>query len=462
MKTRILVVDDELSMREFISILLEREGYEVVTAADATTALERLSASPIDLVISDVQMPGLNGLELLAKIRESCPETAVLLITAYSTAEQAVEAMKLGAYDYLAKPFKVEEIKVLVHNALEKRDLQRENLLLREKAKACEGFGNLIGTSPRMRELFSMLRKVADSPSTVLILGESGTGKELAARAVHDNSPRSAKPFVAVNCGAIPEALIESELFGHTKGAFTGAIGERAGLFEQAHGGTLFLDEIGELPLAMQTRLLRVLQEREVRRVGGTTTKKVDVRVLAASNRDLAEQIKEGSFREDLYYRINVVQVTMPPLRERIEDIPLLIEHLARKHGCSGSSGSVITSEALKCLMTYQFPGNVRELENIVERSLVLNRDKITYESLPAHTRGGGKRFDLHTAVVIPDEGIALEPALENLEKQYLLKALEKTNGVKKRAAELLGMSFRSFRYKLAKYELAGESDDYS
>jgi len=460
MKTRILVVDDELSMREFISILLEREGYEVLSAADATTALERLAASTIDLVISDVQMPGLNGLELLARIRETSPETAVLLITAYSTAEQAVEAMKLGAYDYLAKPFKVEEIKVLVHNALEKRDLKRENVMLREKAKVCAGFGNLIGTSPRMRDLFALLSKVADSASTVLILGESGTGKELAARAVHDNSPRKTKPFVAVNCGAIPETLIESELFGHAKGAFTGAVGERAGLFEQAQGGTLFLDEIGELPLAMQTRLLRVLQEREVRRVGGSSTKKVDVRVLAASNRDLAEQVKEGSFREDLYYRINVVQVTMPPLRERIEDIPLLIEHLAAKHGLIAAGSGIITSEALKCLMNYQFPGNVRELENIVERSLVLSRDKITLESLPTPVRGSAKRFDLHSPVAIPDEGIALEPALEQLEKQYLLKALEKSNGVKKKAAELLGMSFRSFRYKLAKYELATEADE--
>ena len=460
MKTRILVVDDELSMREFISILLEREGYEVLTAADASTALERLAASAIDLVISDVQMPGLNGLELLARIRETSPETAVLLITAYSTAEQAVEAMKLGAYDYLAKPFKVEEIKVLVHNALEKRDLKRENVMLREKAKVCAGFGNLIGSSPRMRELFALLSKVADSASTVLILGESGTGKELAARAVHDNSPRKTKPFVAVNCGAIPETLIESELFGHAKGAFTGAVGERAGLFEQAQGGTLFLDEIGELPLAMQTRLLRVLQEREVRRVGGSSIKKVDVRVLAASNRDLAEQVKEGSFREDLYYRINVVQVTMPPLRERIEDIPLLIEHLATKHGLVTAGSGIITSEALKCLMNYQFPGNVRELGNIVERSLVLSRDKITLESLPAHVMGSVKRFDLHSPVAIPDEGIALEPALEQLERQYLLKALEKSSGVKKKAAELLGMSFRSFRYKLAKYELASEVDE--
>ncbi len=456
MRTKILVVDDELSMREFVSILLEREGYEVLTAADAETALVRLDTSDIDLVISDVQMPGLNGLELLARIKEKTPDTAVLLVTAFSTAEQAVEAMKLGAYDYLAKPFKVDEIKILVRNALEKRDLKRENRQLREKATECAGYGGIVGTSQRMQEVFHLLRKVAEAQTTVLIAGESGTGKELAARAIHEGSCRKSKPFVAVNCGAIPENLIESELFGHAKGAFTGAVGERVGLFEQAHGGTVFLDEIGELPLAMQTRLLRVIQEREVRRVGGTTTKKVDVRLLAASNRDLAQQVSEGTFREDLYYRINVVQIVMPPLRERVTDIPLLVEHLVRKH--RGATG-IVSSEALKALMAYSFPGNVRELENIIERSLVLNSEQITLESLPPLVRGGVKRFDLHAAVDIPDDGIELEPALEHLEKQYLLKAFEKTGGNKTKAAELLGMSFRSYRYKLSKYGLAGEND---
>ncbi len=457
MRTRILVVDDELSMREFISILLEREGYEVLTASDADAALVRLSSSHIDLVISDVQMPGLNGIELLARIKENTPDTAVLLITAFSTAEQAVEAMKLGAYDYLAKPFKVEEIKILVRNALEKRDLRLENRQLREKADACDkGYGGIIGTSRRMQEVFHLLRKVADAQTTVLVSGESGTGKELAARAIHQGSPRKTKPFVAVNCGAIPENLIESELFGHVKGAFTGAVGERPGLFEQANGGTVFLDEIGELPLAMQTRLLRVIQEREVRRVGGASTKKVDVRVLAASNRDLAQQVKEGTFREDLYYRINVVQVVMPPLRERVEDIPLLVEHLVRKHG---GSGGTVTSEALKALMGYPFPGNVRELENVIERSLVLDSERISLENLPAQVQGAIKRFDLHAAVDIPDEGIDLEPALENLEKQYLLKALEKSGGSKTRAAEFLGMSFRSYRYKLSKFGLSAEGE---
>ncbi len=456
MKTRILVVDDELSMREFISILLEREGYDVLTAADAATALSRLAASDIDLVISDVQMPGLSGLELLSRIKKDAPETAVLMITAFSTAEQAVEAMKLGAYDYLAKPFKVDEIKILVRNALEKRDLRRENKQLREKAGVCEGYGGIVGTSQRMKEVFGLLRKVSDAQTTVLVSGESGTGKELAARAIHVNSARTSKPFITVNCGAIPENLIESELFGHAKGAFTGAVGERAGLFEQANGGTIFLDEIGELPLAMQTRLLRVIQEREVRRVGGSITKKVDVRLLAASNSDLAQQVKEGSFREDLYYRINVVQVIMPPLRERVEDIPLLVEHLVRKHR---GTGGIVTSEALKALMAYQFPGNVRELENIIERSLVLDRDKIGIESIPQQVRGAIKRFDLHAAVDIPDEGIELEPALESLEKQYLIKALEKSGGSKTKAADLLGMSFRSYRYKLSKFGLAADGD---
>lgn len=456
MRTRILVVDDELSMREFISILLEREGYEVLTAADAATALSRLAASDIDLVISDVQMPGLNGLELLAKIKERTPETAVLLITAFSTAGQAVEAMKLGAYDYLAKPFKVDEIKILVQNALEKRDLKRENRQLREKAGVCEGYGGIVGTSQRMKEVFHLLRKLAESQSTVLVSGESGTGKELAARAIHDGSIRKNKPFVAVNCGAIPENLIESELFGHVKGAFTGAVGERSGLFEQANGGTVFLDEIGELPLAMQTRLLRVIQERELRRVGGSSTKKVDVRLLVASNRNLALQVKEGTFREDLYYRVNVVQVIMPPLRERVEDIPLLVEYLVRKHR---GTGGIVSSEALKALMAYPFPGNVRELENIIERSLVLDNERITLESLPPQVKGAIKRFDLHAAVDIPEEGIDLEPALENLEKQYLLKALEKSGGSKTNAAELLGMTFRSYRYKLSKFGLAADGE---
>jgi len=453
MKTRILVVDDERSMREMLSILLEREGYEAVEAKDGQEAWQLFEASVFDLVISDIQMPGINGIELLARIKKLAPEIPVLMITAFATAEQAVDAIKLGAFHYFTKPFNNDEIRALVRNALEKRDLKQENILLKQDAHARDGFCGIIGKSPRMRELFVMIQKVAGSLSSVLVMGESGTGKELAARAIHTSSARRGKPFVAVNCGAIPETLIESELFGHKKGAFTGAIADRPGLFEQADGGTLFLDEIGELPLLLQTKLLRVLQEREFRRVGDSVIRKTDVRVLTASNRDLQEQVAAGSFREDLYYRINVVQIVMPPLRDRIEDIPLLVEHFFQKFCDRDHAGETITSSALKLLMNYPFPGNIRELENIVERSLILDRTIISESSLPEQVRSV-RTVCLDSEVTIPDEGMQLEPLLEDLEKRYLLKALDKTGGAKKKAADLLGMSFRSFRYRLAKFGL--------
>ena len=365
--------------------------------------------------------------------------------------------MKLGAYDYIAKPFKIEEVKQLVKNALEKYDLKRENSALKQQAVSRDSFCGIIGASLRMKEVFGLIRKVALSNSSVMILGESGTGKELVARAIHSNGPRSGKSFVAVNCGAIPESLIESELFGHKKGSFTGSIADRPGLFEQADGGTLFLDEIGELPLAMQTKLLRVLQERELRRVGDSVVRKIDVRILTASNSDLDGQVKVGGFREDLFYRINVIQINLPPLRDRIEDIPLLIESFYKKFNNAETTGEIITSAALKALMNYSFPGNIRELENMVERSLILNPALIDMANLPKQVltvRTSLLSSDVH----IPDEGIALEPLLENLEKKYLLKALERTDGAKKKAAELLGMSFRSFRYRLDKFGLdAGE-----
>ena len=454
MKIKILVVDDELSMREFLSILLEREGYHVSTAASAEEALRLMESSLFDLVLSDVNMPGLNGIELLTRIKKRSPETGVLMITAFSASEQAVEAMKLGAYDYIAKPFKIEEIKQLVLNALEKQGLKRENTILKKDVHARDGFCGIIGKSQKMRELFDMIQKVAGSPSSVLVLGESGTGKELAARAVHNCSPRKKKPFVAVNCGAIPENLIESELFGHKKGSFTGAVCDRPGLFEQAEGGTLFLDEIGELPLLLQTKLLRVLQEREFKRVGCAQTRKADVRIICASNRDLEAQIRENSFREDLFYRINVVQLLMPPLRERIEDIPLLVEYFCGKYGSGKQNTPVsVTSGALKILMNYSFPGNIRELENSIERSLIIDSDLISENSLPKQILAG-KTSSMPTDIEIPEGGMLLEPLLEEIEKKYLLKALEITGGAKKKAGELLGMSFRSFRYRLAKFGL--------
>jgi two-component system response regulator PilR (NtrC family) len=453
MKTRILVVDDERSMREMLCILLEREGYEAVEAKNADDALQLFETSLFDLVISDIQMPGQNGIELLARIKKLAPEVPVLMITAFATAEQAVAAIKLGAFHYFTKPFNNDEIRALIRNALEKRDLKQENTLLKRDAKAKDGFCGIIGKSTRMRELFGLIQKVAGSLSSVLILGESGTGKEMAARAIHTSSDRRNKPFVAVNCGAIPETLIESELFGHKKGAFTGAVADRPGLFEQADGGTLFLDEIGELPLLLQTKLLRVLQEREFRRVGDSVVRKTDVRVLTASNRDLQEQVSSGVFREDLYYRINVVQIVMPPLRDRIEDIPLLTEHFFRKYCGQDHSGEIITPAALKLLMNYAFPGNIRELENVVERSLILDRQIISESSLPEQVRAI-RTVCLSSDINIPEGGMELEPLLEDLEKKYLLKALDRTGGAKKKAADLLGMSFRSFRYRLAKFGL--------
>ncbi|RNC67632.1 MAG: sigma-54-dependent Fis family transcriptional regulator [Desulfuromonadales bacterium] len=458
MEIRVLVVDDEPSMREFLAILLEREGYAVDQAASAELALQRLDGQNYDLVISDVKMPGLDGIALLGRIKENSPDTAVLMMTAFSTAEQAVEAMKLGAYDYIAKPFKVEEVKVLVRNALEKRDLKRENQRLRQEVQDRYSFSGLIGKSRKMRDIYSLIEKVAPSVANVLISGESGTGKELVARAIHYNSTRKDKPFVAVNCGAIPETLMESELFGHKKGTFTGAINDRAGLFEQAEGGTLFLDEIGEVPLQLQAKLLRVLQEREFRRVGGLEDKKADVRIVAASNRNLEEQVREGTFREDLYYRLNVVQIQMPALRERSEDIPILVEHFYKKHVPPPHEGQIITAGALKVLMSYPFPGNVRELENLVERCAVLGNREINEESFPPQLKGGAKSADSSGSdFEIPAEGMELEAYLDGIEKRILLQALERSGGVKKKAAELLGLTFRSFRYRLAKFGMDEE-----
>ncbi|ACM21713.1 sigma-54-dependent transcriptional response regulator PilR [Geotalea daltonii FRC-32] len=457
MAATIMVVDDEQSMREFLVILLEREGYAVQQCESAACALSLLQSSGFDLVISDVNMPGLNGMELLERIKSTTPETAVLMITAYTTAEQAVEAMKLGAYDYIAKPFKVEEVKVLVKNALEKSSLQKENRRLKHEVQELYGFSGLIGKSKKMRELYDLIEKVSSSTVNVLILGESGTGKELVAKAIHYNSSRSGKPFVAVNCGAIPETLIEAELFGHKKGSFTGAIADRAGLFEQAEGGTLFLDEIGELPLQLQAKLLRVLQEREYRRVGGATALKADVRIIAASNRDMEQQVREGSFREDLFYRLNVVPVNMPPLRERTEDILPLVEHFYFKLTQSADTAGAISPEALKALMNYSFPGNVRELENLVERCLVLGNTTITEVSLPCQVLNDKRTEPAAGDIEFSAEGINLEAHLDSIEKRFLTQALTKSNGVKTKAASLLGLTFRSFRYRLAKFGMDEE-----
>lgn len=454
----ILVVDDEDSMREFLVIMLRREGYLVDCAADGLQAISDLKEKIYDLVISDIKMPRMGGLELLAEVRERFPELIMIMITAFSTTEEAVEAMKMGAYDYITKPFKNEEVRLIIRNALERKLLRQENLQLKKELGRRYSCGSLIGKSKKMQTVYDLIEKVAVSRANVLVAGESGTGKELVAKAIHYNGERQDKAFVAVNCGAIPENLLESELFGHEKGSFTGAVQQKIGLFEVANGGTLFLDEIVELPPSMQVKLLRILQEREFRRVGGTRTIQIDVRLIAASNKNLEEEVARGAFREDLFYRLNVIRIFLPPLRERRDDIPLLIEHFYRN--MTGREGVDITANALRRMLDYHWPGNVRELENVVERCLVLGHStQITETCLPAQFQMG------HPAtpgplMELPASGLDLDAYLGSIEKDILLQALDQSGGVRKRAAELLGITFRSIRYRLAKFGVEPDGDE--
>jgi len=451
-KGNILIVDDEASMRELLQIMLERDGYQVQCAEDGAVAFELLKNNEFDLLISDIQMPKLTGIELLRLLREQDLDQTVLMITAFSSTEEAVEAMKLGAYDYITKPFKNDEIRLVIRNALERKELRRENRELKKQLGNRFSFEQLIGNSEPVRKLISLLERIAPSQANVLIQGESGTGKELVAKALHFNSARKDMPFIAINCGAIPENLLESELFGHEKGAFTGADRRKEGLFEAANGGTVFLDEIGELPMAMQVKLLRVLQEREFRRVGGTKTLPLDIRLLAATNRKLDGAVTSGQFREDLYYRLNVVQIDLPPLRERRADIPLLLDYFCRKR--SDQAHLPLSKAALNCLLEYDWPGNIRELENFVERCVVLGlSDQIDIDAIPANIHGRVRR-EPFIGPDIPDEGIDLDGYLADIEKQIILKAVEKSNGIRTRAAKLLHISFRSIRYRLQKLGL--------
>jgi two-component system response regulator PilR (NtrC family) len=395
-------------------------------------------------------------MEVLRSVKEISPDTVVIMITAFATTEAAVEAMKIGAYDYIIKPFKVDELKLIINNSLEKRYLRKENILLKREIESKAGFANFIGKSVPMQKVFSLIRQVSDTTSTVLITGESGTGKELVAKAVHFNSPRKNGPFVTVNCGALPETLLESELFGYMKGAFTGASSNKQGLFEAANNGTIFLDEISATTPALQIRLLRVLQEHEFMRVGGTAGVKVDVHVIAASNRDLLTEIAKGAFREDLYYRLNVIPIHLPPLRERKEDIPLLTEHflkkVVRKEGDRRARIKTIDAEAMKALMAYHWPGNVRELENTIERMMIMTPEEvIRIDQVPDKIKTPSHGADPFT-LEIPETGVDLEALLENTERTFLRKALEKAGGVKTDAAKLLGLTFRSFRHRLQKY----------
>ena len=439
---KILVVDDERGLREVLSIMLKRAGYAVTEASDGEEAIGHVNKEIFDLVITDLRMPKADGMAVLKAVKSSSPETVVLVITAFATADSAVDAMKQGAYDYLTKPFQVDEVQLIIRNALEKRRLSTENILLKREMASQSSFAQIVGQSESMQKVFDVVRKVADAKSNVLICGESGTGKELVARAIHYNSARSPMPFVAVNCSAVPETLLESELFGHMKGSFTGAMANKAGLFEVANGGTIFLDEIGDTTPTIQVKLLRVIQEREFRRVGGNQDVKVDVRIVAATNRDLEKAVADGSFREDLYYRLDVIPIRLPPLRLRTGDIPLarhtfLWKSLSQE---SGKPAPVLTSEAMHVLLGHEWRGNVRELENLIERVVTfsdgapVSDDRYSWlaSSCGDPSASQGVPTDL------PEDGLDLEGLINGIEKDLLMKALERAMWVKKKAARLL------------------------
>jgi len=466
MSAQILVVDDEPGMREFLKIMLEKMGFQAQATESGEEAIKRIEQARFDLVLCDLKLPKLSGMEVLRKSKELNPEVPVIIITAFGSADSAVEAMKLGAYDYITKPFKVDEIQFVIQKALEKARLLEENIQLRRELKSKYGFHQLVGLSEPMRKIYEAIRSVTGTKSNILISGESGTGKELVAKAIHYNSPRRNRAFVVVNCASIPETLLESELFGHTKGAFTGAYQAKRGMFELADQGTIFLDEIAEMSPALQSKLLRVIEDKSFRRVGGEQEIKVDVRIITATNRDLEAEVKSSRFREDLYYRLNVIRIHLPPLRERKEDIPLLAGHFLEKYSQELNKPiKKISDEAERLLVEYNWPGNVRELENVIERAVSLEQSQLILpESLPEKIRQTEERLKPSSFVVLPKEGVNLEKLLEEIEKAFIKEALVRCNGVKTKAAQLLGLSFRSLRYRASKLgidqELFPEEED--
>ncbi len=453
----ILIVDDEIQNREYLSEILTEEDYHVTTAANGKDAIAKLSQEAFHVVLTDLQMPEADGLEVIRHLIENRLNCIGIIYTGYGSVKTAVDAMRLGAFDYITKPFKAEEIKVVVKKALDHLALQEENTYLKQQLKARYKFENIIGTSDKMQRVFGMIDKVASTDSTVLILGESGTGKELVARALHYNSSRSQNPFVPVNCGAIPEELLESELFGHEKGAFTGAFRTRIGRFELANQGSILLDEVSEMSPNLQVKLLRVIQEREFERVGGIKSIRADVRIIAATNRNLEEEVMQGRFREDLYYRLNVIPITLPPLRERKEDIPLLIKHFLEKYGSDKpNSVKTFSKKAMSMLMQYRWPGNVRELENIVERMVVLcEGDEVELSDLPDKVLSGSAIVDSDIPQIdLPESGIDLSTAVNEFEKNIIIQALNKSNWVKNRAAKLLHVNRTTLVEKIKKQKL--------
>jgi two-component system NtrC family response regulator len=449
----ILIVDDEKNYLVVLEALLGPEGYEIVTTDNAREAVRSVRESDLDLVITDMKMPGMSGMELLEECKKIRPELPVIMMTAYGTIEMAVEAMKKKACDYITKPFNNEELKLIIKKALENYRLTKENRRLSEALSDRYKYGNIIGKSKSMLKIYDLIGKVAQSRASVFITGPSGTGKELIAKAVHYNSPRKDRPFISINCGALTETLLENELFGHEKGAFTGAVAMKKGRFEVADGGTLFLDEVGDMPTPLQVKLLRVLQEMEFERVGGTRTIKVDVRVLSASNRNIKEDVANNLFREDLFYRLNVMEIEVPPLHERVDDIPLLVRHFVEKYReDKGKNKIELSPEAWKALYTYMWPGNVRELENVIERAVVLNPEgTITPEDLPEEVKGAEAEFDVERLV---PSNVPLPAALEQIEEKMIRRALKQCNNVQAHAANMLGITKSLIQHKLKKYKI--------
>ena len=455
----ILVVDDELSMRELLEVLLIKEGYRVTCAKNGQDAVSMIKKTVFDLLLCDIRLGDITGIDVLRALREENQETVVIMISAYASTEAAVEAMNEGAYDFVPKPFDNEELKKTIKNALSLRTIEHEKEIMDDELKKTLHFEKIVGSSPVMRNIFNLIRQVAKTKTSVLITGESGTGKELIAKAIHDESKRKDNPFIVVNCGGIPETLMESELFGHKKGSFTGATSDKKGLFEAADKGTIFLDEIGELTLPIQVKLLRAVQERVFKPVGSNEDVSVDIRIISATNKKLEDEVIVGNFREDLFYRLNVIEIKMPPLRERKSDLPFLAQHFLEKYSREmGKEVTKISSYAIDLLNKYDFPGNIRELENLMERSVALSSTNIILPdslALSVHKRRWiegvkNRRFDLDEV----RKGVSLDTILEEIERAYLVKALECTNGKKQEAAELLDISFRTFRYRMTKLGL--------
>ena len=468
---RILVIDDEESVRDILQSFLQLKGFEVTTASGGKEGINILEQDKFSIILTDLMMPDITGLDILKRAAETNLNTPIILITAYGTIQSAVEAMKMGAFDYVTKPFSLDEILVIINRAIDFQKLQKENTLLKMQLKKKYRFKGLIGNSPQMNKIYELIEKVADTDSTILITGESGTGKEVVAKTIHYNSLRTNGPFIPINCAAIPKDLIETEMFGHEKGAFTGATNTRIGRFELANNGTIFLDEIGELEPSLQVKILRVLQEREFERVGGVKTIKVDVRVIAATNRDLEKAVREGKFREDLFYRLNVIPIHMPPLRKRLEDIPLLMDHFIHEI-CKKRNRNPLkfSKEAMDCLLEYRWPGNVRELENLIERlSILVSGDIVSISDLPERFIKKCIPDEMESssclqeqsvpAITIPQDGMNLNKVVDEVERSLIMQALEKTGWIKSKAANVLGLNRTTLIEKMKKMGIKDKSN---